>query len=940
MRWLKTLGIGLHYVFNTLLALLLLGFGFLIVVLLRHGEVPVPRSLLNTMDKALAKEGFEIEFDELEIDLRGMAFASNVRLYATGNSDPFFEANQLLIQVSLFRALMGDVVPTQAHLADATFYCPAVISPSGQREPIIERLYVNAERLGKEWNIETFVFQILDARVSINGEFFTPLPGMDQAGPDDHIGENVMEAYIDVCRQLMELQQPLEEIDNLILDIEVGGERHGPLDLSLNVYHDGIQHRELDLSIGAGSAYVRAKLDVDGILRPVGLGLLSFNDLEWANEVKAGYTQSHVQLSSGLHGLTSIPEKSDMYSYDIVAWGMPFDGAYAALDMSHLAESGQLDGQVMLKSGHNWLEVAGPFKPREQSGKLALSAKWNPRFFLQCTAIPEDFIPPNLEIGGRPYWRARTTLLPGFRPVDSEFDLILSDVTYENLKIAGARVKGRIGEDEIDLHSIGLATQDYALTGSYYQQFSTGDYHFNAEGSIWPADLDTVITDDWWQELWADVKFSKTPAEAAIDMRGQYGANGQKNVIYGKATLRDVAYKGEPVEVATARIWQTRDKLDLFDFAVKTPDGLANATLHWSYLPDGNRHYLSWLAQTHVPLVQGATFASDAAIPIAKKFPTKTPPFLDMAGLVYGEHTDRPNELYLKTSARFPGRWEFEDVYFDSGSFLCAVTPEEIKVSEGRMSLGGGQAALHTIVDRQPNGKFYVRSAKISINDADLFGLYKAIPFLRVARAKQEAVERIQEVQHSIKIERSFEERYQGKVKLYFETHGQLPDLGSFVGSGTLDLKDANLGQLHLLGGMSSFLYSIGLHLGTLNFTDAQSDFTLARNNLFFPNGQITGATGEIDINGNFDIANDKLNFLVSLHPFGNLETPIIEQVFTVFSPLADTIEVEVTGTMTTPQYEVSVRPFAFLTGQSKVVDPNADVIKPSIQEAPANDSQ
>jgi len=955
MRVLKVIGVLLHYVFNTLLALMFCGLAMLAIILLREGEAPIPPFVTDILHEELAKEGFVLTYKDLAMDLRGMLFARDVKIYAQGNSDPFFEARLLLVKISLFRALIGDYQPTEVSLSNGAFYCPAVISPKGKSELMVDNIHIHAQRRLSDWQIDTFLLETLGARIKLHGNVFMPIPGIEamkaeMPEEEEETPPDLVAYYIGFCQTMLELQKPFSYVEGLILDLELSGERKGPLNVRAQVFHEGFYDQEAEIRLGAGSARLSATLGTDGVLRADDMGRAWLDSLQWNQDVKTGYTEAAVEIGDGLKGFASYPTQAELYCYNIEAWGLPFDGAFAVLDMNRLDATGKLDGQVMLKSGRNWLSVQGPFKPKDQSGRLMMEARWNPMFFLQTTAIPADDIPEGIEVVGRPFWRADVELLPGFNPGLVNIDVHFGPLSYDAIKLNAARVKGLIGKDKLDLYSVNLVASDYALSGNYFQRFSTGDYRFQAKGTIWPSILDFVIGEQWWTDLWKDIKFNGPPPKAAIDMSGQYGADGKKNHIYGDAELINVSYRGVAVDRAFTRIWQLPKHLDLFDFDLKTPNGHATTNVHFENFPNGRRKYLSFQARTHLTIVNGATIASEAAVPIARRFPSEAPPYIDIVGLVHGETAPKANELFLKACVFFPDKFEFEDVRFDNGSFTVVLTPEQITVSEGRMGLGGGKAALYTQIDRQPDGSLYVDNAKLSILDAKLYALYEAIPFLRVARAKAEALEKIKRAKNTDDNEepedpRTFEERYAGDVKLFFDAHGQLPDLNSFVGSGTLVLTNANLGQLHLLGGLSSFLYSIGLHLGTLNFNHAQSDFTLARSNLYFPNGQIGGNTGEIEANGNFDIANETLDFLIVLHPFGNMETPVFSEIFTLFSPLADSIEVEVSGTLTAPKFDIDLRPFGVFTGKNQVVDKNADIIQLPVaggggDASDANDSE
>ncbi|WP_269540404.1 AsmA-like C-terminal region-containing protein [Cerasicoccus fimbriatus] len=934
MRWLNLLGRGIHYVINTFLALLFCLLACTAVALLKYNELPVPPQLVELLNKEADKVGLKIKYDRLELDVRGMLFAHGLKVFAKGNSEAVIECDSLMVEISLLSALLGDITPTEVSLENGTFYSPAVISPTGQREELIKKLYVNLTRKAQNWSINTFILEALGARAQLSGNFFTPLPGLD-SDPKSDEPPNITGLYVETCREMFDLQDVFKRFENCILTVELENERNGPLLISAQAYIDGYFDQATKVEYGAANILAKASLGEDGILRADGPGRLILDGLKWRDDVKTGFTEAHIRLNNGVKGFSELPIYAELYSYNIEAWGMPFDGAFAVLDMNDFEQTGRVKGDVMVKAERNWMAFKGHFNPKDESGHIKMRARWNPKFILLCSALPKDDIPDNVDVKGRPYWQAEVKLEPGLKPTHSQFEVTMDDVVYEDIILEAAHIEGSITKEALNLYQVDLYAAEYQVTGNYYQRFADSYYHFQSEGTVWPHLLNELIDEDWWTELWQEIKFNGPPPHAAIEMSGKFGIDGAENRIYGSASLENATYMGQTVDQAFTRIWQTPKTLDLFDFAIKTPNGDASVNIHWTYLPNDEEKFLSFLAHTHVPLVEGATIATEDAVPIAKMFPTKVTPSLALAGLVYGDHSEHPGDFYLKTHALFPGRFEFEDIYFDSGNFMVEVTPQEIIVTDGDFSLAGGKALLETTVERQPKDEYYVKSAKIDIQDATLYKLYQAIPFLRVAKAKQDAVERIQQAKQKDKKDKQkpFEERYAGNVNLTFNTHGQLPELSSFIGKGRLELTDANLGQLHLLGGLSSFLYSIGLHLGTLNFNAASADFTLARSNLYIPNGRITGATGEIAANGNFDVDNENLNVMLTVHPLGNVQLPIVSQMLYVLSPLANTFEVELSGTLTAPKYNVKVQPLGIFTGQEKVQDKNADLIQPASEK-------
>jgi len=930
MRWFRIIAAGCHCILNGALALVLAGLLFLVTVLWREDEIPIPASVLEALDRELAEDGFRIEAKDIQFDLRGMVLAHDVRVYSTENSESFFDAEVAFAQLSWLSLLFGEISLTEVAIADGEFYCPAVVSPAGKRESIVKNIHVDLSRTGRKWTIETFIFELLDARVRFAGSAFTPFPGLDHAmdaGVDPDAETDFVGAYLATCRSLLEVKETLELFQDPILQISVSSERRGPLRFSAHVYNQGFIDEGNELRLGAGTARIDATLGEDGVLRSDGMGRAWLNSLRWTDEVSTGYTEATIALDDGLEGFARIPRSAELYCYNIQAWGLPFDGAFALVNLEELQENpgGHLTGQVRMKSGSDWLAVSGAFKPSDQSGRLELAAEWNPEFFLKSTAISAEAVPKGIDIIGQPRWQAAVDFDPGLKPVDAHFDVRFGKLSYESIDFLAAHAKGRLTESEVDLYEVDLMGEGYRVEGNYWQNMQTGDYRFQAYGDVWPQDLDVVIDEDWWTELWREIEFRGVPASAEIDMSGRFGGGASKRKIYGSATLKDVTYRGVEVDRAFARIWQAPKSLDLFDFTLATPEGRATVGLHWNYLPGQVRHFLSFRARTDMPLEQAATLAAPEAMEYVKMFPAKRPPTLDVAGLVYGEGAAAPDDLYLKASAFFPEDFQFEEIYFSNGSFVCLLTPEALDVSEGRFSLGQGKASMNANLDRGPGGALSVKRAMINIRDAKLWGLYETIPFLREARAEQVKMEakRAQETGAPLK---PFKQQYAGTVNFHFETRGELPELDTFVGSGMLAVEGANLGELHLLGGLSRFLFENGLPLGTLEFSNAKSQFTLARGNINFPDLEITGQTGLIDANGNFNLDASTLDFMITLRPFGNVQTPVFAQVIYVFSPISDLIEVELTGTLLEPNYVVTVQPLSMLTGQKKVPNPNAEV--------------
>ena len=129
-------------------------------------------------------------------------------------------------------------------------------------------------------------------------------------------------------------------------------------------------------------------------------------------------------------------------------------------------------------------------------------------------------------------------------------------------------------------------------------------------------------------------------------------------------------------------------------------------------------------------------------------------------------------------------------------------------------------------------------------------------------------------------------------------------------------------------------MQTLGLNLGTVDFTKGSAPFVLGKGYAHFPDVKITGPTARIDANGNLNLDTNALDFYLSLYPLGGVDFPVVSQIFSVINPLTDVVEARLQGNFEKPKWAVDFRPFGIITGQKKVDNPTGEKVPKDMQQS------
>jgi hypothetical protein len=145
-----------------------------------------------------------------------------------------------------------------------------------------------------------------------------------------------------------------------------------------------------------------------------------------------------------------------------------------------------------------------------------------------------------------------------------------------------------------------------------------------------------------------------------------------------------------------------------------------------------------------------------------------------------------------------------------------------------------------------------------------------------------------------------------GKLKLTLQSQGYWGQPASFTGQGTLALREAQLGQIHLLGGLSRIINKGPLGLGSLKFNELHANYSFADASVSFDHVHITGPTARLSGHGRYQLADQVLAFRMQLHLLGGLRIPVVSGLLRLLDPFSKIFSLRLQGTLAEPQWVLS----------------------------------
>ncbi|HEY0944365.1 MAG TPA: AsmA-like C-terminal region-containing protein, partial [Opitutaceae bacterium] len=865
--------------------------------LLTQRELTVPAFILRQVEHELAASGLRVEIGRSTFDPAGRLLLENVRLVAPSFNEPLFAARTIFLRFDPWALAVRQLDVSEVRAEGVFCFVPAMVSPTGRAEPLVRNA---ALTLYSKGNDNTFELPQLDAQVgplavSVTGAFAVkPRP----VGEAPRTTEEWMRNYLRVARRAAELLPLLDEWRNprLSLQLTPSEERF---------------------------AFVRAELLADRFERTIaGAGPLVVDRVRATTGFAlASAGTGRMQLDMSAAGLAS-DRLGRLADVALHAEGvLPSDRrpfALAELDVSAASllrpdvSTGALRVQLapadfpllrgragVLLGGAPW-SLTAEGDVRRRAGTLDAEGTLPPSLLEIVGRLAGRDLAALLSYDGTPTLRAGVVFAEGGRPASAHgrldsgpvdvrgvpLDAAGSDFAWEGTRLVCDNLLLRQGESE--------------ARGRYEMDTVTNDYRFLLTGRLRPLGIEGWFH-DWWTNFWDDFDFAAAPPEADVDVAGRWREPRLSRVFVGADALHP-GLRGVPFDRVRTRVFVRPEFYDDLEFlATRGAHSARGRFTRTVDLEAGEWRSMDFAVRSDLELTEAGRLFGAAGTELLEPFAFEKPPTLELSGRLDGPASPDGEHIDVRIVGDSKGSFAFHRFPLEDLRFTAHVRDDDLLIEKLAVRYAGGEASGR--VELRGRGDTRHLGFDAVLSNARLGEAIRSLEtFSALRRGEPEPPQ--SKFQHRLA---------RGRLDLALSAEGPYADPFAFKGAGNAEITGADLGEINLLGILSSLLRRTLLDFTTLQLDTARANFAVDGAKLAFSEFKLTGPRAAIEAHGDYYLKSKTMAFNAKVFPFEESSGLLGSAVGVVLTPLSNALEVKLSGQLESPSWTFVYGPTNFL---------------------------
>ncbi len=898
--------------------MLWLGLGVLALVqtyIATSHQLAVPEFALRQVESKLAAVGLEIEFGEADFDPQGRFLLRDVSIRLAGIKDPAIRADSIFIEVDPVSLVLRSVVPRRVRITGADLLMPAMISPSGIPEPLVRGLDTSL-RLnvsGQTLTVDSLTAHFGPVPFDLQGSWaLPPASSREPHLPLDELLRSIARNYLRGCelaRPWLSRIPPLasphlslrltphpEHLADLAIDlraakIELALARFGPAPLVLT---DVSAKTHFAL---AGRPHLASVRIHGGQVTLPTLGSVS----DFQAELDALVALAQLRFEPRLLSATA----SAITTPDITLSTPSLRASLSTLPQVQAQGFAQVAGEpVAVQTDLDVTTGAGrvTFRARVASELIAITGK---RIGFDLPSVIEWQSPPTV-IGA-------LNLGPDGQLIRAEADITTGPIVARWVPLDATSAHVTWADQRLVAEGIQLIRGRSQATGSYTMDVPSLDFRFLLRGRLDPPDIAGWFG-DWWPNFWRKFDFAAAPPDARVDVNGTWKEK-LNTQIFIQADAKNPAMEGVPFDRIRSLLFVRPGWADVLEFTAERPVGIVNGSFSRQWrMPKGIR----WTAvEVHASgtsdLAPAPAILGLLGEQIVAPFTLDGPLTLQLDGRAEREDFGQPIHSKFAISGESSASWTFKGFPLQGVKFSAQRLDEVLLIDELEAGLADGQLT----------GRIETRGSEanarvgfdLNLQRARLGQTLRAVSQWQAAQ-KDEPPEPPSALQTKLA---------DGVLDLSLSAEGPAENPLGYRGSGSALLQSSQLGEINLLGVLSSLLKRTLLNFSTLQLDSVNGDFELRGNELNFTNLKATGPRGALNATGQYYLDTQELAFLTKVRPFEASQGLLNA----VLSPLTNVLEVKLGGILTEPDWTFVYGPTNFLRTLTGENDMNPHVLPP-----------
>jgi hypothetical protein len=849
-------------------------------------DLSVPPFILRRLEAQLAAEDLQVRFGRAHFDASGRVVLENGELRSKAFEEPLLSSRYIFIHKSLWSILADQHMPDDVRVEGAVLQLPAMLSPSGQAEPLLHDLAGEFHFVGRECTIRELEAQIGNLGVSITGTVISP---RGARGTPLTLAE-ILERFLQYGRRAALELPKLQAAEHPSLTLTLNPRSTGGTNVLLQFTTEGL-HQPENLPFDLGPVSITGDWIWDGA-NPHALNLkLAVRSLAGPHDVSATNVRADLNLEPGVESASFSVIQAKLAADDVQAFGEQFASPFASGTYS--LRDRQTDFAAHWLSHGELLAVNGTANLIHDSARIALAGRISPALVTGLLTRHGPKLEPYFRLGDPVDLEAALTVADGWK-----FAGLDSRVRGGRLDSRGVMITSLRGRIEVDAdlnflaHDALVVAGENEARGSYWMNFRSHDYRMLLAGSLRPPDIGGWFRGKWWLNFWDSFSFPVAPPRADVDVAGRW-TEARLTTYFGSSDAVGARVLGGDFEHVHAVVFDRPQYAHVMNLAVDRADGAQHASGWFDRWAEGPGRSARWnydLTGNLDPSVY-LTMAS-----LKTSFPLESVTFA------------QPPQLHAWGSSEFGGGKPDHDMHFtartDSPLTLADFPLERVSVAGSLLhdslrldpiefsfagGAGDGRLTLEDEADRKKLG------VDLRLKGANLARTLTILEKFAVAKPGKQPDSKF--------IKRADA----GKLDLSGSVQGNPAVPAEMRGEGSFQISGAVLGEVRLFGALSQALSAVALNFSSLKLDAARSNFQLGNGRLHFPDMKITGPSALIEARGDYLLAGKSLDFTAKLKPYQESHNPIANVVGIVIDPIASIFELKLTGPLSKPSWSVSL---------------------------------
>ncbi|MDR2430059.1 MAG: AsmA-like C-terminal region-containing protein [Puniceicoccales bacterium] len=882
-------------------------------------QFPVPEFVTRWVREGMAQAGVAFQFEAVRFRPSGYLEFEGVSLGALGGGAPGFTAQRVAATVSFPHLARGEVVLRRVLLDGGAFHCPATVARDGRRHVVLGEVRAMLEQERGRVRVETFQGRLGEVPLVVHGEFLPhgvfaenfALPprrlwggggGMRTLGPEEWGAVNrVAVALLDVRGQLEAAGWRGGA------EVVVGKDAAGDVVLSV-----GARGEKLEFADGCGwlrEVLVAGEARFDGArFVPAGeWAIEAAGGGEWVDAERGVAARVGAVRVSGRPGEGwALPAGVRAVASDWVVNGCAGDFVRGDVhwgDFPSLAVAGVVvcGGDVVEVHGNgDWDARAGAVEVVarvESLGRYLALPKVAGR-------LPAE-VASALTLGGALRADGRVAFARGGVFEEACFRLGTGAVRFGEIELSGAEGWVRMTPSGLEVRDARLQGTGWGVEGDFSTGFAhDGDYRFLLRGSTEPRLLNGFLG-GWWARLWADFGLRREALPRAdIEVRGRWSGRPDE-FIYCAVVADGVRFRGVDFAGAQVRIAELPRVLAVFDLRAWRADGTgADGALQWHYspLPEHRRESLRFRFSGALPKDVAVVVAGEGLPESLTGVRVDGAVDAEVTGFYHGVASGSPGREQVVVRVRTPGVVEAWGMPFANFAGEVAYDSRRVAVTVFEAGFADGKVASRPEVGRWQRAWVDLRPPEPVLSlDVEVEGARRSKFFDSLGALRRERDVAPPEPRKDAS---RMDVRFCGGIVL--------PRLETLDGAGRVRLHEPELMQLHVFGGLSRLMNSLGVGLTSFELDRVEGDFTICDGKVYFPGLKLTGNGAQVDCVGRYGLVDDGLHFRAKLTAKKGNGIPLLGDVLELVNRLPRLAPVNIRGTLQKPSWSIDPTPSAF----------------------------